>query len=117
MTGHDKMPGRLAVRRVGLWSRRRSHAGGPSMRTIRFGGKWAMPLAALIAFASVKCGYGQTLDTSGVAITDEGARRVLELPIRVIDKSGNPVPEAKVTPWALRSSQGHGLWRRGDERS
>ena len=30
-------------------------------------------------------------------------------------RQGKPVAKAKVTPWAFRSSQGHGWWRKGDE--
>jgi hypothetical protein len=82
------------------------------MCATEFGGRWA---AVLIAFVSVSGGYGQTVGTGDVATTEKDTRQVLDLPIRVIDKQGNPIPEAKVTPWALRSSQGHGLWRRGDK--
>ncbi len=44
-----------------------------------------------------------------------GAQQMLPLPVRVIDATGKPVAKAKVRPWALRSSQGHGWWRKGDE--
>ncbi len=44
-----------------------------------------------------------------VDLPDE--QQLVSLPIRVIDKAGKPVAKAKVLPWALRSSQGHGLWR------
>ncbi|MEX2115078.1 MAG: hypothetical protein WD845_17925, partial [Pirellulales bacterium] len=44
-------------------------------------------------------------------------QQVLELAVLVVDTSGKPVAQAKVTPWALRSSQGHGWWRKGDERA
>jgi hypothetical protein len=33
------------------------------------------------------------------------------LPVRVVDPAGQPVAGAKVIPWALRCSQGHGWWR------
>jgi hypothetical protein len=37
-----------------------------------------------------------------------------ELPVRVVDSDGKPIAGARVTPWALRSSQGHGWWRKAD---
>ncbi len=46
-----------------------------------------------------------------------GAQRMVELPVRVVDADGKPVAKAKVTPWALRSSQGHGLWAKDDSRA
>ncbi len=38
-------------------------------------------------------------------------QELLTLPVEVVDSEGQPVAEAKVIPWALRCSQGHGLWR------
>jgi hypothetical protein len=40
---------------------------------------------------------------------------MMALPVRVVDSEGKPVAGAKVTPWALRWSQGHGLWLQGDK--
>ena len=40
---------------------------------------------------------------------------VIDLKVRVVDAKGHPVAKAKVTPWALRSSQGHGLWAKDDK--
>jgi hypothetical protein len=42
---------------------------------------------------------------------------MLELPVRVVDEDGKPVAKAKITPWALRSSQGHGHWQQNDKRA
>jgi beta-lactamase regulating signal transducer with metallopeptidase domain len=42
-------------------------------------------------------------------------QQMLPLPVRVVDEDGKPVANAKVIPWALQSSQGHGLWREGDK--
>ncbi len=39
-----------------------------------------------------------------------GIQVMKELPIRVVNSDNQPVSGAVVTPWALRSSQGHGLW-------
>ena len=38
-------------------------------------------------------------------------------PVVAVDADGEPVACAKVTPWGLRSSQGHGLWLADDKRS
>jgi hypothetical protein len=43
--------------------------------------------------------------------TDAPVQEMLELPVRVVDPDGKPVADAVVIPWALRSSQGHGLWQ------
>jgi beta-lactamase regulating signal transducer with metallopeptidase domain len=40
---------------------------------------------------------------------------VIDLKVRVVDANGRPVAKAKVTPWALGSSQGHGLWAKDDK--
>ena len=45
------------------------------------------------------------------------SQRTMMLPVKVVDTDGKPITDAKVTPWALRSSQGHGLWQTGDERA
>jgi hypothetical protein len=46
-----------------------------------------------------------------------GAQQMAELKVRVVDSDGKPVAKAKVTPWALRSSQGHGWWHKDDTRA
>lgn len=45
-------------------------------------------------------------------------QELLSISVRVVDPEGKPVAGAKVIPWALRSSQGHGLWKsdgKGDQ--
>ena len=37
--------------------------------------------------------------------------------VQVTDSNENPIVGATVTPWALRSSQGHGRWSGGDDRA
>ncbi|QDV75346.1 hypothetical protein [Botrimarina mediterranea] len=64
-----------------------------------------LPLLAIVATASA------------FEITLPDGQQMLKLPVRVVDEKGEPVVGAKVIPWALRSGQGHGLWREGDERS
>ncbi len=44
----------------------------------------------------------------------ESKQQMLKLPVRVVDPDGKPVANAKVTPWALRSSQG--TWIVGEGR-
>jgi hypothetical protein len=41
-------------------------------------------------------------------------QELLELPVRVVDGNDQPAAEARVTPWALRSSLGHGPWLKDD---
>lgn len=45
----------------------------------------------------------------------EAKQQSVELPVRVVGPKGAPIANAKVAPWALRSSQGHGWWRIGDK--
>ncbi len=35
----------------------------------------------------------------------------MDFDILVADADGKPIAGAKATPWALRSSQGHGSWQ------
>ncbi|TWT42935.1 M56 family metallopeptidase [Botrimarina hoheduenensis] len=35
--------------------------------------------------------------------------------VRLVDAAGQPIADARVTPWALRSSQGHGWWRKDED--
>jgi hypothetical protein len=44
-------------------------------------------------------------------------QEMFKLPVCVVDPGGKPVAHAKVTPWALRSSQGHGPWDKEDKRA
>ena len=63
-------------------------------------------------------GEKPSFDTDSGAFAEmTGEQEMLELPVRVVDADGEPVARAKVTPWALRSSQGHGWWREADERA
>ncbi|MDM4019396.1 hypothetical protein [Roseiconus lacunae] len=42
------------------------------------------------------------------------AQVIKSFPIRVLDSDRHPVSGAEVTPWALRSGQGHGRWPNGE---
>jgi hypothetical protein len=75
-----------------------------------------------VAIVLVWCGFGlaeePNADLANAVITKmKPQQRMLELPVRVVDLSGKPVANAKVIPWALRSSQGHGPWSKEDERA
>ncbi|QDT03861.1 hypothetical protein K227x_22460 [Rubripirellula lacrimiformis] len=43
-----------------------------------------------------------------------GVQVIKSFPIRVLDSDRQPVRGAEVTPWALRSGQGHGRWPKGE---
>lgn len=64
----------------------------------------------------VTAAVGLALLPWGVAFGD-GLRvapprqKMLALPVEVVDSDGKPVEGAIVRPWALRCSQGHGMWR------
>ena len=48
--------------------------------------------------------------SSQAASNKEVAQEMVSLPVHVVDPDGKPVARATVAPWALRCSQGHGLW-------
>jgi len=75
---------------------------------------------ALLLLVSIRC-FGISAEPIGISVVvDSGTRvgiQVMEaLPVRVLDPEGRPVPGVAVTPWALRSSQGHGWWDDDDDR-
>lgn len=65
-------------------------------------------LAAVVVLATVLCIETEAGDLSR-------GQEMLELPVRVVDQHGVPVRDVRVTPWALRCSQGHGLWVDNDK--
>lgn len=44
------------------------------------------------------------------AAEPDPAAETLRFTVRVVDDQGKPVPETRVTPWAIRSELGHGVW-------
>ena len=56
-------------------------------------------------------------ETEALPVVEGVQQEWLEVRVRVVDADGQAVAKAKVTPWALRSSQGHGLWLADDKRS
>ncbi|MFG0264739.1 MAG: Ig-like domain-containing protein [Rhodopirellula sp. JB055] len=46
-----------------------------------------------------------------------GGQLAKTFPVHVTDRDGNPIAGVTVTPWALRSAQGHGRWADKDDRA
>jgi hypothetical protein len=44
-------------------------------------------------------------------------QQILALTVRVVDQDERPIARAKLSPWALQSSQGHGGWKKEDKES
>ena len=72
----------------------------------------------------VSVGSAKAADADALAVNPaaqaEGPpvkQQMMKLPVHVVDTDGKPVAGAKVIPWALRSSQGHGLWKDNDKRA
>lgn len=45
-----------------------------------------------------------------VGLEQRPPQEMINLPVQVVNEAGEPVAGAKVIPWALRCSQGHGGW-------
>jgi hypothetical protein len=60
---------------------------------------------------------GESATTPSASQAPPAGQQMMELPVRVVDADGNPVANARITPWALRSSQGHGPWQDDDKRA
>lgn len=84
-----------------------------SARTI--GVLWGMSVVTLSFVARVSADLPERKTDLAALAEATGTQQLLELPVRVVGADGDPVPNAKVTPWALRSSQGHGEWRQDDK--
>ena len=71
----------------------------------------------VLAFAALGDAAAPDLDPVAAELAKKADKQqMMKLPVWVVDPEGNPVAKAKVTPWALRSSQGHGLWSDDDKR-
>ncbi|HJQ78438.1 MAG TPA: hypothetical protein VJ828_00715, partial [Lacipirellulaceae bacterium] len=80
--------------------------------------KWTIACTVVtVALWFVALRAAEVPNVAKIAAELAGGQQMLELPVRVVDSDGKPVAKAKVTPWALRSSQGHGLWQEKDERA
>src|SRR5262245_12960230 len=80
---------------------------------------WALAAITFVSsFVAISLAATPSLDPVAAALERMATKqKMLELPIRVVDADGKPVAEAKIAPWALRCSQGHGWWRENDERA
>lgn len=80
-------------------------------------GKLCVGVAAIVLISTFLARAADPLiDAAATALADSQPKQ-LELPVRVVDPDGKPVAKAKVSPWALRCSQGHGGWSAGDTRA
>lgn len=75
---------------------------------------WPGRMARADDLTAVDNAASRAADNEVSAATADTHQEMLELRVRVVDADGEPVAGAKVTPWALRSSQGHGWWKKGD---
>ncbi len=64
-------------------------------------------LLALVAEGLALCAV---TNSSSLTAEEVSPQALLPLPVRLVDAGGEPVAGAKIIPWALRSSQGHGSW-------
>src|SRR5687768_1556408 len=78
--------------------------------------KWTIACTVVtIALSFVALLAAEVPNVAKIAAELAGGQQMLELPLRVVDTNGKPVAKATVSPWALRSSQGHGGWSENDE--
>jgi hypothetical protein len=92
------------------------------MNTIRFLHAAIVSALALTVASSINADTPKDEAASAETITAALSKlprkqELLNLPVQVVDENGKAVANVKVTPWALRSSQGHGLWNKGDKRA
>ena len=60
---------------------------------------------------SVAATTAQDQDETEIKKTElDPAQELLTVEVLVVDADGQPVPNAKIKPWAVRSSRGHGGW-------
>jgi len=73
-------------------------------------------ILSTLAFG-VGCDSPPAADTSSAenppALIEAVSQQMLTFPMVVKDADGKPVADAVLKPWAVRSSQGHGMWREG----
>jgi hypothetical protein len=62
-------------------------------------------LLGLSTLASGRTAHGQ------IRAVEMVLQKMLSFPVRVVNAEGQSVAGATVIPWALRSSQGHGMWK------
>ena len=71
-----------------------------------------------ISFVEINAAELPTSDLVAISLDKMATgQQMLKLPVHVTDATGKPVSRTKITPWALRSSQGHGLWAKDDKQA
>ncbi len=70
--------------------------------------RFVLPLAGFFLVAS-------SLADEAVLAKTNGGQLAKTFQVQVTDSDENPIAGATVTPWALRSSQGHGRWPVADD--
>lgn len=76
--------------------------------------RYLLPLAVLFLAA---ISFADDAANDAVLAKLNGGQLAKTFPVHVTDRDGNSISDATVTPWALRSSQGHGRWSDKDERA
>ncbi len=73
---------------------------------------------SLVSVGSAKAADADALAVNAAAPAEGPPvkQQMMKLPVHVVDTDGKPVAGAKVIPWALRSSLGHGWWKDDDKR-
>ncbi|MGB7327661.1 MAG: Ig-like domain-containing protein [Rubripirellula sp.] len=73
-------------------------------------------LIASVAAPALAVDVLDSADDAAIAKLN-GGQLTKSFDVRVTDGDGEPIAGVTVTPWALRSSQGHGRWPDGDDRA
>lgn len=70
-----------------------------------------------VAFVGAAFAQEKVFDLEAATATKKtGRQEILELEVLILDEATDePLKGAKVIPWALRSSQGHGHWKTNDD--
>ncbi|QDT06429.1 hypothetical protein K227x_48390 [Rubripirellula lacrimiformis] len=74
--------------------------------------RFALPL---VGFVLVATSLADDAAEDAVLAKLGGGQLAKTFQVQVSDPDGNPIDGVTVTPWALRSSQGHGRWSGGDD--
>jgi hypothetical protein len=64
-----------------------------------------------ISLCVVAVSFGDHVADDALLALHNGGQLVKIFDVEVVDAGGKPIAGVSVTPWALRSSQGHGRWR------
>lgn len=76
--------------------------------------RFALPLVGLFSFLVATVVADQAANDAIMAELG-GGQLAKTFQVQISDDDGKPIAGVTVTPWALRSSQGHGRWSGGDD--